>query len=348
MKQLLPFIKKYKWPFLLAPILLVVDVIAEMFSPLLMSSIVDVGIANSDVNHILRMGLLMVLLCIVSVSTNVLSVVFAAKASQGMGAELRKALFCKIQSFSFGDIDGFSTSSLITRLTNDVATVQQTAMMVTRMMVRAPITMVTALIFALTIDAQLSLILLIAIPLLFLVVGLLIKKAFPLFGRMQQRLDNLNRVVQENLTGIRVVKSFNRAKEEEKKFEKANGELTDTAIKAMEIITLAMPVVMLILNLAVVAVYWFGGHKVAFGTLLPGELISFNSYITQVLMSMMMLSMSIMMFARSRASLSRVSEVLNKEASITDGPNEDAIVTLARWNLGMFPSAMGRMPKPIP
>ncbi|MDL2225742.1 ABC transporter ATP-binding protein/permease [Eubacteriales bacterium OttesenSCG-928-M02] len=327
MKRYWAFTKNYRWAFLLAPLLVVLDVIAEMFSPKLMSQIVDVGIANGDMAFIIKTGIMMVGLALFAVLANVGSVVFAARASQGFGAQIRKALYDKIQSFSFSEIDKFSTPSLITRLTNDVSTIQQTAMMAMRMMVRAPISFVTALIFAISISPKLSLIILGIFPALVIIIGVLLKLAMPLFIKMQERLDGLNLVVQENLTGVRVVKSLNRQTKEKEKFTDANNKLMETSMKAMKLMMTAMPIVMLLFNLAVVAILWFGGQQVSVGGLMAGELISLTNYVTQVLMSMVMMAMTLLMYSRSRASLRRIGEVLDTESTIADGPDSTATVT---------------------
>lgn len=317
-KKLAAYIGKYKKYVLLSPILVFLDVLAELSMPLLMAKIVDVGIQSKDLGYIVNIGLLMALLAIVAIVFGIILMRYASVASQGFGANLRDALFKKIQSFSFKNIDKFSTSSLVTRLTNDVNNVQMTFMMILRMLLRAPMMMVVAFFFAYRINAQLSSVIAIAIPLLAIAVILIMRKASALFTTMQEKIDQINKTLQENLIGIRVVKSFVRTDHEKSKFKKSNDELTNAGISASKVVILNMPVMMLIMNGATLAIIWFGGNMVYTGGLGAGELISLISYIMQILMSVMMISMIFIMSARAAASAKRIIEVLETEIDITD------------------------------
>jgi ATP-binding cassette subfamily B multidrug efflux pump len=319
MKRYLSLFEKYRRPALMGPVLVVIDVFAEIVQPALMSRIVDVGIAGRDVGYIVRVGLVMAGLALVALASNFGSVYFSSKASQGMGAELRKSLFAKIQTFSFANIDRFGSPSLITRLTNDVNTLQQTAMIVMRMLIRAPLMLVLALALSFAINAQLAMILLLALPILSAAIVLIIKKGLPLFSVMQDKLDKLNANVQENLTNVRVIKSFVTQKAEKKKFLASSAALRDTTVHAMSVTVMTMPITMLLMHMTTIIVLWFGGGLVAGGRLMTGQLISILSYITQILMSLTALSQSFMMFSRSRASNKRIFEVLDTPVDIEDG-----------------------------
>jgi len=303
---------------ILGPLLAIIDVFGEIVQPMLMSDIVDVGIKNGDTDYILKMGATMIGLSLIAIVGGVGNVYFSSKSSVGFASELRKGLFSKIQEFSFANIDTFSSASLVTRLTNDVNTLQQVAMMSLRLLIRAPLMLICAVIFALQINKELTVIIAVAIPVLSLAIFFILKKGIPYFTKMQQKLDKVNRAIQENLTNIRVVKSFVRSDFEKQKFAVANKDLMDMSVKASTIVVLIMPVMMLIMNISIVAVVWFGGNKVMQGDIQVGQLMSFISYITQILIALMLLSMTIMMFSRATASSKRIMEVLETEIDIKD------------------------------
>ncbi|SEJ46111.1 ATP-binding cassette, subfamily B [Dyadobacter koreensis] len=318
MKRYFPFIKKYRSAMILGPLLAIIDVFGEIVQPMLMSDIVDIGIRNQDTHYILKMGALMIGLSIVAIVGGVGNVYFSSKSSVGFASELRQGLFKKIQEFSFSNIDTFSSASLVTRLTNDINTLQQVVMMSLRLLIRAPLMLVCAVIFALQINKELTIIIAVAIPVLSFAIFFIMKKGIPYFTKMQQKLDRVNAAIQENLTNIRVVKSFVRSDFEEEKFSVANRDLMDMSVKASTIVVLIMPVMMLIMNVSIVAVVWFGGNKVMKGDLQVGQLMSFISYITQILIALMLLSMTIMMFSRASASSKRILEVLDTDVDIKD------------------------------
>ena len=317
-KKLAKYIGQYKKYALLAPLLVFLDVAAELSMPILMSKIVDTGIPAADTGYIIRIGIYMILLAISAIIFGVGNMKVSATVGQGFGANLRAALFKKVQSFSFANIDHFSTGSLVTRLTNDVNNLQNTLTMGIRQLLRAPMMLIVALFLAYRINAQLSIVMLIAIPILAFAITLIITNAKKLFTIMQVRMDALNSTIQENLVGIRVVKSFVRQDYEEKKFKDANDALTNAAIKAASLAVINMPVMMLVVNGATLAIVKIGGGLVIEGGMGTGELISFISYVMQILVSVMMLSMVFLMLARAEASGKRILEVLETQVDITD------------------------------
>ena len=294
------------------------EAVFELLIPLVMSDIVDIGIATGDQAFILRKGGLMVAMAVVSLCFGVGAAVCSSVAGQGFGANLRRAEYEHIQNFAFSNIEGFSTASLVTRLTNDVNNVQMSLMMGMRLLVRAPVMLVSALVLSIRISYQLSNVFLVAIPLLAAVVALILVKTGPMFRSLQEKTDALNLVVQENLTGIRVVKSFVREDHEREKFAGRNQDLKRTSMRAFGTVVVNMPIMMLIVYGTIIAVMWFGGKMVYAGTLETGKLITFFTYITQIMMSLMMVSMVLMMLTRSVACAKRVVEVLDERPAITD------------------------------
>ena len=318
LKKLWPYAKQYRTWILAGIACSASEAVFELLIPLVMSDIVDVGIASGDQSYILKKGVLMVLMAIVSLSFGLGSAAFSAIAGQGFGANLRAAEYDHIQEFAFSNIEKFSTASLVTRLTNDVNSMQMTLMMGMRLLVRAPVMLVSALILSIRISLQLSNVFLVALPLLAAAVALILSKASPLFRTLQERTDALNLVVQENLTGIRVVKSFVREDHEREKFAKRNQGLKETSQRAFGMVVINMPIMMLIVYGTIIAVMWFGGKMVYAGTLETGKLMTYFTYITQIMMSLMMVSMIFMMMTRSVACAKRIVEVLDEDPAITD------------------------------
>ena len=318
LKKLWPYAKQYRTWILAGIACSASEAVFELLIPLVMSDIVDVGIASGDQSYILKKGVLMVLMAIVSLSFGLGSAAFSAIAGQGFGANLRAAEYDRIQEFAFSNIEKFSTASLVTRLTNDVNSMQVTLMMGMRLLVRAPVMLVSALILSIRISLQLSNVFLVALPLLAAAVALILSKASPLFRTLQERTDALNLVVQENLTGIRVVKSFVREDHEREKFAKRNQGLKETSQRAFGMVVINMPIMMLIVYGTIIAVMWFGGKMVYAGTLETGKLMTYFTYITQIMMSLMMVSMIFMMMTRSVACAKRIVEVLDEDPAITD------------------------------
>lgn len=318
--KLLKFVRGYGKQAILAPLFVTIEVVCELILPRLMSGIIDVGVnGGGGLPYLLKTGLYMLLLAIVGMLTGVFSAKFATVASQGFGANLRKTMFNKIQDFSFADIDHFSSASLITRLTNDVNSLQQMLNMGLRMLIRAPMTFIVALVVCTTINARLTLILVAVIPFLAVAIGVLMVVCRNLFLIMQQKIDGLNESVQENLIAIRVVKAFVREDYEKQKFKVRNDELQDSAIKAATRMAFLMPIMMICLDAAIVLVLLRGGRLVIGGTLLTGDLYSFITYISSVLMSIMMIAFTLLAVTRARACAERIHEVLNTVPEIADG-----------------------------
>ena len=298
------------------------EAIFELLIPLVMSDIVDVGIAGGDQTYIMKKGLLMVALALVSLFFGLGSAAFSAVAGQGFGANLRRAEYDHIQDYAFSNIEKFSTASLVTRLTNDVHNMQMSLMMGMRLLVRAPVMLIAALFLSVRISPQLSNVFLVALPLLIVVVAVILTRVSPIFRSLQEKTDALNLVVQEDLAGIRVVKSFVREDYEEEKFARRNQDLKATSEKAFGAVVINMPIMMLIVYGTIIAVMWFGGKMVYGGTLEAGKLITFFTYITQIMMSLMMVSMIFMMLTRSVACARRIVEVLDETPAITDDEAE--------------------------
>lgn len=318
MKKLAVYIKPYWKAALLAPLLMLIEVIADLMQPTLMARIVDKGIAGGDIAYIVNVGLIMVGVALLGVVGGLGCIYFSSVASQSFGADLRMDLFKKIQSFSFDNLDKFRTASLITRLTNDVFQVQNVVLFLLRMLVRSPFLSIGGIVMALAINPGLAVILLITIPVLILSIIFVIKKGFFLFSMVQTKLDKVNAVVRENLTGMRVVKAFVRADYENKRFEGANNDLRDITAKASRLIGATMPLMMLIMNFSIIAVIWFGGIRVNTGNMQVGQVMAFITYITQILFSLMMMAFVLMMVSRAKASADRIIEVIDTDADITD------------------------------
>ena len=320
LKKLFSHVEGYGKYMIIAPILVIIEVICELALPKLMAGIVDDGIGAGNTTLIFQLGALMVVLSLVCMLCGVLSAKYAAKGGQGFGANLRGAMFNHVQDFSFSDIDRFSSASLITRMTNDVNNLQMTVVMGLRIITRAPVQLVAALGLAIFISPKLALVLGVIIPIMMVAIFLIMKVCLKLFDLLQRKIDALNGTVQENLVAIRVVKAFVRAVHEKEKFRKSNDDLTNTAIKVAMRIVLIQPVMMLSLNAAVIGVLWNGGNMYMAGTLSVGDLASFLTYIMQILMSVMMLAMSLLQLSRAQASARRIMEVIDADPAIQDGP----------------------------
>lgn len=281
-----------------------------------MAQIIDNGVMRQDLSVITEIGAYMIGISILGLIVSIINVYVSSQAGIGFGTDLRSTLFKKIQELSFTEIDRFNSASLITRLTNDIARIQQVILMGMRLMLRSPLMLVMAVFFVVKINTDLAFIMIGAIPVLGISVFLILRKGFPLFMKVQQKLDQLNALVRENLINIRVVKSFVREDFESKKFEKSSEELRDMVINASNVVVSIFPVMQLIMNISVIVILWAGGSKVISGELQVGELISFVSYLMQILMALMLLSMVIVNVARASASSERILEVLNTEPSL--------------------------------
>ena len=325
-KKLWPYLRPYKKWFILGIICSAAEAVFELLIPLVMARIVDVGIQSGDASYTVRMGALMVAMALVSLGFGISAAYLSAKTGQGFGANLRAAEYDRIQEYSFSNIERFSTASLITRLTSDINAMQLTMMMGMRLLVRAPVMLVSALVLSLLISVQLSRVFLVAIPILAIVVFLILLKVGPLFRKLQEKTDSLNLSVQENLTAIRVVKSFVREDYEKQKFDARNTDLRRASETAFGRVVINMPIMMLVIYGSIIAIMWFGGHMVDSGTLEIGLLTTFFTYVGQILVSLMMVSMIFMMLTRSVACGRRIVEVLDETPDI----NDDHCYTTAR------------------
>lgn len=318
MKQYLKYVKPYLFSFIAGPCLMIVEVLGEVLMPYFMSKIINDGVAGHNVPYIIFMGLTMIVTAFLMMAGGIGGAYFGAKGAISFAADVRRDAFLKIQKFSFANIDKFSTGSLVTRLTNDITQMQNLVNMALRMMLRAPGMLIGAIIMACMMNARLALVILVVVPVLALAIFSIVRVAFPRFEIMQKKLDRVNSGIQEALTNVRVIKSFVRGSHEEEKFAGANRDLLDASLSAFRVMILMMPVMTLAMNLTVLAVVWFGGNQVIAGGMPVGDLTAFITYITQILMSLMMLSMVILQSSRAIASAKRVQEVLNEEIDLTD------------------------------
>lgn len=329
-RKLAPYTKGYRVYILLGILCSAGEAVLELMLPKAMSNIVDYGIGGNggagDRTYILTMGLKMVLMALICLALGVGAAALAAKAGMGFGANVRAAEYRQVQRFSFSNIEHFSTASLITRLTNDVSSVQMTLMMGMRMLVRAPMMLITALVMALRISLQLSQIFLVILPLLALMVFIVLRYVGPFFTSLQKATDGLNLVVQEDLNAIRVVKSFVREDREKEKFFQRSETLRQTAERAFGFVVTFIPMVNLIMGGTIVSIMWLGGHYVAGGQMLSGDLLAFFTYASEILMSLMMVAMVMMVLTRSIACGKRIVEVLEEQPEITD---DDAVKEIA-------------------
>lgn len=316
LKTLLPYMEKYKIYAILCPVLMILEVAADIAIPYLMSFIVDVGIVNKDVDYILRTGVLMVVFAIGAMLMGIISSFFGAKAGYGFAAELRKGAYAQLQKFSFANFDTLNGPTLITRLTTDIELLGQVTMMSLRMAIRAPFMMLFALIMTYRINPSLSVIFFITIPVVAISLFLIMKKAMPTFQQLQQKVDRINGIVQEDLTGMRIIKSFNRQEHENGRFKERNDDLMEQALKGVSYVLLLFPILNLVIYSTIIAVLWFGGQQVIGGTMGSGELITFITYITQIMMGLMMLSFYFMVLTRGVASGNRVAEILQTKSEI--------------------------------
>ena len=319
MKKLLSLVKgKYLIMTLITPLLMIGEVIMETVIPRIMADLIDNGIGHMDIKYVIRGGFLMLLMSLISMLFGAGAAYTSSVASMGFGSEVRKKLFNKVQDFSFSNVDKFSTSSLITRLTTDITNLQNSFMTVIRMMFRSPVMMISASVMAFSLNAKLASIFLVAVPFLAIFVALIMVNAHPRFKVMLKKYDNLNSKVQENLIGIRVVKAFVRGDYEREEFDKISEDAKNAQIRAEKLVILNMPVMHLLVYICTVLILWLGGKQIVFGTMTTGHLVSFITYTTQILMSLLMVSMSLMMLVISRASVSRINEVLNEDIHIKD------------------------------
>lgn len=318
-RKLSRFVREYKKDTLLTPVTASLEVVMEVIIPLLMATMIDDGINAGNMGVIWKMGILLVVCALVSLLFGILSGVYGARASTGFAKNLRRAMYHKVQTYSFSNIDKFSTGSIVTRLTTDVTNVQNVFQMLIRIAVRAPSTLIFAMLMAFTVNARLALIFLAAVPVLGLGLGFITSKAHPAFSRMFKHYDRMNTVVQENLRGIRVVKSFVREEHETKKFVEASDLIRKDSTLAERILAFNSPLMQFCMYAVILLISWFGAKMIVGSEMTTGQLMSMMSYAMQVLMSLMMLTMIFVMGAMSRASAGRIIEILDEESDIVDG-----------------------------
>ena len=322
MLKLAKFLKRFRKEVIIGPIFKLTEAIFELIVPLVMAKIIDVGIANGDRAYVLKMGGVMVLLGLVGLGCALICQYCAARASQGFGTVLRSEMFAHINSLSHGEIDQIGTPSLITRITNDVNQLQLAVAMLIRLVVRAPFLVIGAAVMAVMLDWRLSLIFFIAGPLVALVLYLVMSRSVPFFKIIQRKLDRLSLITRENLSGVRVIRAFSRQEQEKKRFHEANTDQMETAISVGRISALLNPLTSAIVNLAIVAVVWFGGVRVQAGGMTQGEIIAFVNYLNQILVAMIVVANLVVIFTKAIASAARVNEVLEMHSSIVNKTNQ--------------------------
>lgn len=324
MIKLLKYLSVYKWLVFAVIGLVFIQSMADLFLPTLMADIIDKGVVTGDTPYIWKIGGFMLLVSSLGATASVIASYYSSKAAMGLGRDIRRKVFNHVGKFSLQEFDEVGTASLITRTTNDITQVQQVVIMMLRMVVSAPIMLIGGVIMAVSKDAKLSLVIVATMPVLIGSVLLILKKGVPLFQTVQERLDRLNLVLRENLTGIRVIRAFNRETEEKVRMKQANKELTDVSIKVNKVMAFMMPVMMLVMNLTVVGIIWFGGIRIDNGAMQIGDLMAFIQYVMQIMFALVMASMMFVMIPRAAVSAKRINEVLEMKPSFLDEGTEKA------------------------
>lgn len=318
MIKLLKRLTVYKWAVFAVLVLVFAQSMSDLYLPTLMADIIDKGVVTGDTAYIWKIGAVMLGITGIGALAAVAASYYSSKASMGLGRDIRRQVFNHVERFSLQEFDQVGTASLITRTTNDITQVQQVVIMMLRMVVSAPIMFIGGLIMAVSKDAKLSLVIVAAMPVLVLSILLILWKGVPLFGKVQKRLDRLNLVLRENLTGIRVIRAFNRERDEQVRLTKANADLTEVSIKVNKIMAFLMPVMMLVMNLTVVGVIWFGGIRIDNGGMQIGDLMAFIQYVMQIMFALVMASVMFVMIPRAAVSAKRINEVLEMTPTMTD------------------------------
>lgn len=321
MFQLVRYLKPFKKQVILGPIFKLLEAILELIVPLVMARIIDVGVQNRDVSYVLKMGGLMVLLGIIGLCCALVCQYFAARASQGVGTLMRNDLFSHINRLSHAQIDEVGTSSLITRVTNDVNQLQVAVAMLIRLVVRAPFLVLGAAVMAMILDLKLSLIFLAAVPLIVLTLYLTMSKTAPFYRTIQKKLDRISLITRENLEGVRVIRAFSRQKAEKERFDEASDDLAGSAIRVGRVSALLNPLTYVIMNGAIVAILWFGGMQVNNGELMQGQIIAFVNYMTQILLALVVVANLVVLFTKAAASAARVNEIFAMTPGLSDEGN---------------------------
>ncbi|HAB34546.1 MAG TPA: multidrug ABC transporter ATP-binding protein [Exiguobacterium sp.] len=324
MIKLLKRLTAYKWAVLAVLVLVFAQSMSDLYLPTLMADIIDKGVVTGDTAYIWKIGAVMLGITGVGALAAVAASYYSSKASMGLGRDIRRQVFNHVERFSLQEFDQVGTASLITRTTNDITQVQQVVIMMLRMVVSAPIMFIGGLIMAVSKDAKLSLVIVAAMPVLVISIHLILWKGVPLFGKVQKRLDRLNLVLRENLTGIRVIRAFNRERDEQVRLTKANADLTEVSIKVNKIMAFLMPVMMLVMNLTVVGVIWFGGIRIDNGGMQIGDLMAFIQYVMQIMFALVMASVMFVMIPRAAVSAKRINEVLEMTPTMTDEGTQTA------------------------
>ncbi|MUT66907.1 ABC transporter ATP-binding protein [Paenibacillus sp. NEAU-GSW1] len=320
MLKLFRFLKPYRLFVAFVLFFVFLQTLADLYLPTLMADIVDIGVTKGDTPYIWKVGGIMLLIAAAGGACSIVASYFSAKAASGFGKLLRRNVFTQVEHYSLQEFDKLGTASLITRTTNDITQVQQVLIMMMRMMIMAPMMCIGGIIMAVSKDAKLSLVLVVVLPVLAGAILLVVGRATPLFKAMQKKIDRLNLVLRESLTGIRVIRSFNRIDHENRRFDAANADVTETAVKVNKIMAVMMPLMMLVMNLATIAILAFGGLRIDSGDMEIGSLMAFIQYAMQIMFSLLMLSMLLVMVPRAQASAARINEVLELEPSLTDRP----------------------------
>lgn len=324
MIKILKNLTVYKWMVLLVCGLVFIQTMADLYLPTLMADMIDKGVVLGDIPYIWRIGLVMLLVSAIGGAAAVLASYYSAKSAMGLGRDLRRKVFNHVEGFSLQEFNEVGTSSLITRTTNDITQIQQAVIMMLRMVISAPIMLAGGIIMAVSKDAKLSLILIVTMPVLIGSILLIFYKGMPLFQLVQKKLDRLNLILRENLTGIRVIRAFNREKQEKARLKQANKELTDISIKVNKIMAFMMPIMMLVMNLTVIAIIWFGGIRIDNGAMQVGDLMAFIQYVMQIMFALIMASMMFVMIPRAAVSAKRINEVLAMQPSFFNSGTEQA------------------------
>jgi ATP-binding cassette subfamily B protein len=322
MLKLFKYLKPYLWQVILIVVLVAIQAILNLYLPDLMSDIVNKGVVRGNVSYIWRTGGKMLFVASFGIAAAILASFFSARTSMGFGKDLREKIFKKVENFSLHEIDKFSTASLITRTTNDVTQIQQAVFMIFRMVIMAPIMATGGIIMAISKDAKLTMILLVSVPTLLLVIILIARKALPMFKSLQKKIDRLNLVLRENLTGVRVIRAFGKEEYEKNRFNEANFDLTETALKVNRFVALVFPLMLVIINLTTIAIVWFGAKRIDNNALQIGDLMAVIQYVMQIMFSFLMMSIIFVLLPRASASAERINEVLAIEPEIkeTDKP----------------------------
>ena len=318
MISLLKYLKPYKLQVIFVALFTLLGSLLELYLPTLMADVVDVGIVNSDITYILKTGVWMVACSLLAILMTIAKAFFASKAALAFGRDIRRELFVKVEHYSMDEFGKVGSSSLITRTTNDVKQIQDVLNMMLSLMTRAPLMLMGGIVLAVYRDAKLSLIFVAALPILAGLIFLITRKAVPLFGVLQKKTDRLNLVLREGLTGVRVIRAFNRVDDEKERFRQANQEFRDTGIAVNRIMAFLFPVMMIMMNFTNIAIVWFGGIRIDQGSLQVGNLMAFLQYASMILIALIMLAMTFVMIPRAQASASRINEVLMSNPNMTD------------------------------